>query len=190
MATFVSLFAAESITGLSRRTLWRRVADGVLHTETAQVEPGDAARVDVDEVIALATMRLEPDDRALILEADKGVAEAQCDLALLLLAPSGGGVQTQLAVKWLERAARQSYPEAMYWLGRFHVAGTEVAANERVGMDWIARAASHGHAVARAMVAYLYDPARTARTPAALDAALEAIERRVVLGVLEETAGG
>lgn len=76
MATFVSLFAAESITGLSRRTLWRRVADGVLHTETAQVEPGDAARVDVDGVIALATMRLEPDDRALILEADKGVAEA------------------------------------------------------------------------------------------------------------------
>lgn len=45
-------------------------------TETAQVEPGDAARVDVDEVIALGTMRLEPDDRALILEADKGVAEA------------------------------------------------------------------------------------------------------------------
>lgn len=30
MATFISLFAAESITGLSRRTLWRRVADGVL----------------------------------------------------------------------------------------------------------------------------------------------------------------
>ncbi len=98
MATFVSLFAAESITGLSRRTLRRRVADGVLHTETAQVDPGDAARVDVDEVIALAAMRLEPDDRALILEADKGVAEAQCDLALLLFALPGGAISARRQV--------------------------------------------------------------------------------------------
>lgn len=187
MTTFISLFTAESMTGLSRRTLWRRVGEGVLHTETAQVEPGDAARVDVDEVIKLSALRLEHADRALIVDADRGVAAAQCDLGLLLLTLPGGG-QSPLAVKWFERAARQAYPEAMYWLGRLQVAGTGCAPNERGGIDWIARAANQGHVIARAMVAYIYDAARPAQTPVELDAALEVIERRVVLGRLEETA--
>lgn len=127
---------------------------------------------------------MEDDDRELILAADAGQAEAQCDLGLLLLGQARAGD----AVGWFELAARQDYLEGMHWLGRCLLGGQGVAADEQRGIDWIARAANRGHVTARRMVQYLYDPARAARSPAELEAALDAIERKLILAVLEETA--
>lgn len=62
-------------------------------------------------------------------------------------------------------------------------------ADEKRGIDFIARAANRGHATARHMVQFLYDPARRALSSAELEAALDGIERKVVLAALEETAG-
>lgn len=190
---FIKLNTAIAVTGLSKRTLWRRIADGVLRTEEVSdisapppppQNPNPQTRVALDDVVALSRLRLEPEDCELIVAADAGVAEAQCDLALLFL---GQGFAAE-AVEWLERSAHQGYLEGMHWLGRCHIAGTGVCADERRGIDWIAKAANHGHATAVHMARYLYDPARPALRPAELEAALDAIERKVVFGVIADTA--
>lgn len=181
---YITLNTAVSITGLSKRTLWRRIADGQLRVHGASSGGGEHTRVRLDDVVALSPLRLEADDRALIAQADAGSAEAQCDLALLLLARN----LPAEAVRWLALAAKQNYPEAMHQLGRCYIAGRGVAANEALGVEWISRAAALGHSTARPLARYLMDPSRPALDGAALEARLDAIEREQVLAVLRETA--
>lgn len=178
----ITLNTAASLTGLSKRTLWRRIADGQLHL-AGGAGGGEHARVPLDEVLAVSRLRPAPtEDRRLILEADAGAAEAQCDLALAFLTQA----LPAEAVRWLTLAAQQNHPEAMHQLGRCYIAGTGVEADEAQGVTWIARAAALGHSTARPMAAYLMDPARAALPPAELEARLDAIEKKVVLGVLGE----
>lgn len=181
---YITLNTAVSITGLSKRTLWRRIADGQLRVHDAAAGAGEHTRVRLDDVVAMSRLRLEGDDWALIVEADGGSAEAQCDLALLLLVRN----LPAEAVRWLALAAKQNYPEAMHQLGRCCIAGRGVAANEALGVEWIARAAALGHSTARPMARYLMDPARPALDPAALEKRLDTMEREQVLAVLRETA--
>ena len=180
---YITLSTAVSITGLSKRTLWRRVADGQLRAQD-NAEPGEHTRVLVDDVMAISPLKLETEDRKLIADADAGHAESQCDLALLFLMQN---LPTE-AVRWLTLAAKQTYPEAMHQLGRCYIAGNGVEANEALGIDWISRAAAFGHSTARHMVNYLMDPARERLAPTALDDRLDAIERKVVFAALRETA--
>lgn len=185
---FINLSTAISLTGLSKRTLWRRIADGALRTEVSAVSAPSVSpqtRVCLDDALKLSPLELGADDWALILAADGGEAEAQCDLGLLLL----GQGRAEDALGWFEAAARQDYPEGMHWLGRCLIAGQGVAVDEKRGIDCIARAANRGHPTARRMMPFLYDPARPVLSPAEMDAALDRIERRLVLATLEETAG-
>ena len=181
---YITLNTAVSITGLSKRTLWRRIADGQLRVHGASSGGGGHPRVGRAAVNARSPLRLEADDRALIAEADAGSAEAQCDLALLLLTRN----LPAEAVRWLALAAKQNYPEAMHQLGRCYTGGRGVGANEALGVEWISRAAALGHSTARPLARYLMDPARPALDAAALEARLDAIEREQVLAVLRETA--
>ena len=138
----------------------------------------------IDDVMAISRLKLEAEDRALILGADAGGAEAQCDLALLLLTQN----LPADAAYWLGLAARQHHSEAMYQLGRCTLAGVGVEANLAAGVEWISRAAALGHGTAWQIVQYLMGPDRPALEGAALDAKLEAIEQKVVLAALRETA--
>lgn len=180
---FISLNTAISLTGLSRRTLWRRIADGSLRTRDGG-EPGERTQVAVADVLALARLRLAAEDEALVIDADAGDPAAQCDLALLFLEQD----MADEAVRWLERAAQRRYPEAMLWLGRCAIAGRGLAADARAGIGWIGRAAERGHLIAEGLLRHLDDPARPPLSPAALDAELDAIEREAVLQALAETA--
>lgn len=181
--TYITLSTAASLTGFSKRTLWRRIAEGHLHPQD-NTGQGDQARVPVDEIIDIARLKLEPEDRALILDADSGQAEAQCDLALLFLAQN----HPTEAIQWLTAAADQRYPEALHQLGRCYIAGNGIKENEGLGIELIARAATLGHYTAKHMLTYLMDPAREPQPPAALEARLDTIEKNVVFGVLRETA--
>lgn len=184
----ITLNTAMSLTGLSKRTLWRRIADGQLRVHGTSSGGGgsDHTRVLLDDVIALSRLRVDDDDRALIADADAGSAEAQCDLGLLLLTLN----HPTEAVAWLTRAANQSYPEAMHQLGRCYLAGRGLEASEVFGVEWISRAAALGHRTARPMARYLMDPGRPRLDAAALDARLDAIEREQVMKALSETADG
>lgn len=75
---YITLKTAASLTGLSKRTLWRRLADGQLRAQGG-ADQGDHARVLIDDVLAISRLKLAPEDCALIAEADAGQAEAQCD---------------------------------------------------------------------------------------------------------------
>jgi len=178
---FISLSAAVSISGLSKRTLWRRIADRSLRTKDG-ADPREVTQVELDDVLLLSPLHLEPDDHQLILDADAGDPESQCDLALLFLAQN----RPAEAVGWLERSASRLYPEALHQLGRCYIAGNGVAADEQVGTMWIERAAARGHVIAESLVRYLNDASRPPTLPDELEAALDAIERKIVMNALEE----
>jgi hypothetical protein len=77
--TYITLGMAVALTGLSKRTLWRRIADGQLNAQ-GNADPGEHTRIPLEEIIPLSRLSLEADDHALIRLADMGEAEAQCDL--------------------------------------------------------------------------------------------------------------
>lgn len=180
---YITLNTATSVSGLSKRTLWRRIADKQLRTLEGG-EPGEHTRVAVSDVMAISRLRLAPEDSDLIVRADQGDAVAQCELGLLFIAQN----QPVEAARWLGLAANRLYPEAMYQLGRCYIEGSGVVADEKVGIEWIARAAGFGHVAARQIGSYLDDAARPALPAGALAAELDAIERRLVIRVLNQTA--
>lgn len=58
----ITLNTAMSLTGLSKRTLWRRIADGQLRVHDAASGGGGGSehtRVLLDDVIALSPLRLD-----------------------------------------------------------------------------------------------------------------------------------
>ncbi|MDT3669017.1 MAG: hypothetical protein ROZ37_01640 [Aromatoleum sp.] len=178
---YISINTAASLSGLSKRTLWRRVADG--HLRAISTGSGERTGIALDDATALSRLRLAAEDGELIVAADAGDPDAQCDLALMFLAQD----YAESALPWLEAAARQYHAEAMHWLGRCYIAGKGVPADEKLGADWISKTASRGHSTASHMVRYLESSDRP-REPAAVEAALDAIERKIVLAVLDETA--
>lgn len=180
---YITLNTAVSITGRSKRTLWRRIAEGQLHAQGGG-DQGDHARVLIDEVMTISRLKLPPEDFALVLDADAAQAEAQCDLALEFLIQ---GLSSE-AVRWLTLAAHRDYPEAMHQLGRCYIAGNGLEPNEALGIEWISRAAALGHITAKRMTQYLMDPARAPLPPAELETTLDAIEQKVVLSVLNQSA--
>lgn len=180
---YITLNTATSVSGLSKRTLWRRIADKQLRTQEGG-EPGEHTRVAVSDVMAISRLRLAPEDKDLIVRADHGEAEAQCDLGLLFIAQN----QPAEAARWLALAASKLYPEAMYQLGRCYIEGSGVVSDERAGYEWITRAAGFGHVAARLINNYLEDTSRPALPAGALRAELDAIERSLVIRILNQTA--
>lgn len=149
MNSSLSLLAAASVTGKSKRTLWRRLADGSL-----QRAPDDAHGRTMLSTAQIATevcLPLTTVDWACLQAADEGDPTAQCDMAVRLLS-AGHEPNAQY---WLEQAARQKHPEAMHWLAYCHLTGLGRAPDQNAGMVWLARAAAAGHVIAMRQMAGL-----------------------------------
>jgi hypothetical protein len=142
----ISLYAAETLTGRSRRTLWRKVADGTLPRG-----PDDAqGRATVPWLALSPWLKLPPGEptQALVLTADAGVASAQAELGeALLQAGAAGG-----AVYWFQLAAKQGAGDAMHWLAMCHLRGEGCEASLPQGMVWLAKAAGAGHRIAQSQL--------------------------------------
>lgn len=183
----ICLNTAIAITGVSRRTLWRRINEGGVST-LGKHEPGEETRLNLDDVLALSSLPLEAEDRAVIVDADGGDAVAQCELALIFLAAH----RPADAVPWLTLAAKQFYPDAMCYLGRGYLSGEGVPRDENAGILWLSQAAAKGHPLAQHLMLFLQSPKGqqwlATHEPKALDAALDAIERKAILNALQETA--
>lgn len=138
----ISLNTAAAITERSKRT-WqrRRVDDGSVRGG----DPTMRATVDLEDVEPLITIAMNADDLGRVVAADAGDPEAQNDVAMLFLAAG----RHKAAVYWLELAAEQGYADAMHHLGRCHLEGLGVPRDEHLAVMWIAKAAAHGHAIAR-----------------------------------------
>lgn len=138
----ISLEAAIAMTGISKRTLWRRVSDGTIakHKEDSR----GRAMLAFAQIVGLMELALSEKDLRLIVEADSGDANAQADAgAMFFLAGRFGA-----AVYWLDLAAAQGNADAMQWLGNCHASGLGVPKDESLAIMWIAKAASLGHPVA------------------------------------------
>ncbi len=183
----VCLNTAMSITGLSKRTLWRRIGEGRLTTRDTRA-PGEQTRLALDDVLALSHLALGPQEHALIVAADQGERAAQCELGLLLLNAN----RAANALYWFDLAAKQYDPNAMCYLGRCYLACDGVEPDQDAGMLWIGQAAAKGHQIAQALMLFLQSPKGQQllerQEPKALETALDAVEREVMLKALSETA--
>ncbi len=138
----ISLEAAIAVTGISKRTLWRRVSDGTIakHKEDSR----GRAMLAFTQIAGLIKLALSDEDLCTIAKADSGDANAQADAGAMFFVAG----HFEAAVYWLDLAAAQDNAEAMQWLGNCHASGLGVAKDDSLAIMWIAKAASLGHPVA------------------------------------------
>jgi hypothetical protein len=142
----ISVDAAIVITEKSRRTWWRRISEGAV-LRAADDERGRAMLV-WDGVVPHICIPMTPEDLSFVLRADASDAEAQNDVSQLF---SIAG-KHEAALYWLQQAAQQDHADAMQWLGRCYLGGEGVPKDEHLGIMWIAKAAAHGHVIAKAQM--------------------------------------
>ena len=153
----IGLDAAIAVTGLSKRTLWRRIAEGVVRKAPSGSGIA-AASLLMEDVLMLSGLDLDADDVRLLVEADQGAAGAQTAMGQRFFLLQ----RYSAAIYWFERAAEQGEADAMQCLGQCHAAGYGVLRDEHLALMWIAKAAAHGHAIARRQMAELQGRGRLA----------------------------
>lgn len=145
----IKISTAITLTGWSKRTFWRRFADGSIERGAEnQEKANEISTVVLDSILPHLWVTLTTEDLQLVLEADAGDAQAQCDLALLFR----GLEKHKEALYWLELAIKQGEVSAMHWMGRAYIEGAGVPKDENTGLMWIAKAAAGGHVVSQAQI--------------------------------------
>ncbi|WOO34051.1 sel1 repeat family protein [Diaphorobacter limosus] len=142
----LSLDASIAITGISRSTLWRRVTDGSIGR--GDKDGRSRAMLALGDVLPLVEVKLSAEDRAMLLRADAGDAEAQADMGALFYVAGAH----KAALYWLQEAAAQDNADAMQWLGTAYAAGSGgggvIPQDDNLAIMWLARAAALGHRIA------------------------------------------
>ena len=141
--TLISLNTAAQLLGVSKRTLWRRIAAGHLLGEKSP-DPQGRTLIPLEGIAVNIGLALGAEETAVIQQADAGAAEAKQELALLFLQAG----LPERARPWLRLAAQQGCADAMFCLGEAQITGTMTDPAE--GLAWIRRAAIAGHPLALA----------------------------------------
>ncbi len=146
---YVSLQTAIALTGISERTLRRRIANGEIiiprhEKQYRTMFPLEYLKNNIDA-------QLEQNDMEIIKNADFGDVQAQSDVGLIFLEQG----KYNLAIYWLELAANRNYPDAMHLLGKCYLNGDGVIKDSNTAIMWIAKAASLGHSVAIEQMKYI-----------------------------------
>ncbi len=110
------------------------------------------AMLTLEDLIPLLCVPVDPEDYELLIQADTGDADAQNDLAQLFLDAD----RPDIALHWLQLAVEQEHPDAMHNLATLHIKGVGVPKDETMGLMWLAKAATCGHAIAAQQVAALH----------------------------------
>lgn len=149
----ISLDSAMVVTGLSKRTFWRRIEDGQIarHTDDSR----GRAMISVRDIASIICIPVEPEDLELFSEADSGDADAQNDLAQLFLEAG----RPDVAIYWLEAAVTQQHADATHHLAMLYIRGTHVEKDERQGLMWLSKAAVLGHKIAEQQISALMSKA-------------------------------
>lgn len=149
MSKAISLDAAIIVTGVSKRTLWRRVTDGQITRQDNDAR--GRAMLTLAKLAPMLCVPVEPDDYELLAEADAGDACAQNDLAQLFLDAD----RPDIAIHWLRLAVDQEHADAMHNLAKLHIKGIGLPKDKIIGLMWLAKAASCGHLIAAQQIAGL-----------------------------------
>ena len=175
----ISLHTAAILTGRSVRTWQRRIEEGLvprLGDGVRALVPFEAVQQSMEGVPGEAANAWSAQDVQTLVRADQGeaLAQAQMGSQFALLALRGAATATppapghdagRIAHYFLERAAEQAQADAMHWLGLLYAAGLGPTgdasdadadtSNNAMALMWIAKAAAHGHAIARQQLAAL-----------------------------------
>jgi hypothetical protein len=143
--TLISLNTAAHLTGVSKRTLWRRIAAGHLRGEKWP-DPHGRTLIPLAAIAADIGLALGDEETAVIQQADAGVAAAQQELALIFLQAG----RPDRARPWLDLAAEQGCADALFCLGEARIAAPMTDPTE--GLALIRRAAVAGHPLALAVM--------------------------------------
>lgn len=141
----ISLNTAAQLTGVSKRTLWRRIASGTLPVERS-ADPQGRTLVFLEDIAKEIGVPLNSEVIGAIQRADTGLARDQMDLALIFLEAG----LTEKALPWLQLAADQSDADAMLTLGETQL--NDKKGDPVTGLNWMRRAAIAGHPLALAVI--------------------------------------
>lgn len=141
-----SIQIASILLQRNKRTLQRWCEDGSLRVVSGGVGPGQRQLVDLTQVLTMFGPCTEPNFSTLIAAADKGFAEAQTDLAIVLLQEG----KPEIAAPFLNEAAKQGLADAMHLLFHCHIEGLGVKRDTELAMRWLHEAAATGHVIAKA----------------------------------------
>lgn len=145
-ATKLSLDVSAAMTGLSKRTLQRRIADGQIR-KVAEDSRG-RTMLDASDILGLLDVPLALDDVQLLLRADAGDVDAQSDMACVFHESS----HPDAAVYLWKLAAESGNADAMQNLARCYSAGDGVEADEHIAVMWLSKAAASGQTIAQAQM--------------------------------------
>jgi TPR repeat protein len=121
----------------------RWCADGTLRSHI--VDQRGKRMVLLDSVLAYTP--LCTDDAWLVAAAASGDAGAKNEIGVIFLEAG----KPEIALDWFNGAAKAGHADAMHWLSKYFIYGNMgVAANEALGMSWLAAAAAKGHEIAKA----------------------------------------
>lgn len=158
----ISLNTAALLTGRSVRTWQRCIAEGQIPRLPDNRQQAAGALIPFEAVRPwIGRQDWLQEEVDLLVQADQGVAHAQAEIgawfALAALqqapqslhSPSGGGGDIIPAFHFLSQAAEQGEADAMHWLGLLYLAGFGEGDGHALALMWIARAAAHGHVIAK-----------------------------------------
>jgi TPR repeat protein len=151
----ISLEAAIAMTGVSKRTLWRRVSSGSI--KKIGKDSRGRAMLCLADVSASIPISMSKEDREILLKADSGEAEAQNDAGAMFYIVRC----FDAAAYWFIQAATQQNPDAMQWLGQCHASGHGVSQDSNLAIMWLAKSAALGNFIARQQIQFMIEKATT-----------------------------
>lgn len=143
--TLISLNTAAQLAGVSKRTLWRRIAASTL-SASRSADPQGRTLLSLADIAKDIGLTLDGEVIAAILGADTGLARDQLELALIFLE---AGLPDK-ALPWLRLAVKQGDADAMLILGETQLEGR--GADTKADLIWIRRSAIAGHPLALAIM--------------------------------------
>jgi TPR repeat protein len=143
--TLISLNTAAQLAGVSKRTLWRRIAASTL-SASRSADPQGRTLLSLADIAKDIGLTLDGEVIAAIQGADTGLARDQLELALIFLE---AGLPDK-ALPWLRLAVNQGDADAMLILGETQLEGW--GADTKADLLWIRRAAIAGHPLALAIM--------------------------------------
>lgn len=138
----VSIETAMALVAFSRRTLWRRIADGLLRK--GEADSKGRTMLSSSDVLAACDPPLPLMFASLLSKADAGCVESMSHIALEFKKHGNHSG----AIIWWQRAANLGCSDSMQHLGAAFASGTGVDKNRFTALMWLNKAAAHGHVIA------------------------------------------
>lgn len=146
----ISLDTATLVTGVSKRTLWRRLDDGKITRQ--ENDSRGRAMLTLADLAPMLCVSIDPEDHELMADADAGNADAQNDLAQLFLDAN----RPDIALHWMQLAVDQDHADAIHNLAMLYIKGIGLEKDETKGLMFLAKAASLGHSIAKKQISTLH----------------------------------